>query len=63
MIRAQPVSHFGEPFKPHIPKAKTVEICPFSFESPDKERQLWKEKKRTAERGGAQVQGTSLASF
>ncbi|XP_006921764.1 targeting protein for Xklp2 isoform X3 [Pteropus alecto] len=45
VIRAQPVPHFGVPFKPHIPEAKTVEICPFSFDSRDKERQLQKEKK------------------
>lgn len=45
VIRAQPVPHFGVPFKPHIPEAKTVEVCPFSFDSRDKERQLQKEKK------------------
>ncbi|XP_024415361.1 targeting protein for Xklp2 isoform X1 [Desmodus rotundus] len=45
VIRAQPVPHFGVPFKPHIPEAKTVEICPFSFDSRDRERQLQKEKK------------------
>ncbi|XP_036101412.1 targeting protein for Xklp2 isoform X3 [Molossus molossus] len=45
VIRAQPVPHFGVPFKPTIPEAKTVEICPFSFDSRDKERQLQKEKK------------------
>ncbi|XP_053527278.1 targeting protein for Xklp2 isoform X3 [Artibeus jamaicensis] len=45
VIRAQPVPHFGVPFKPHIPEAKTVEICPFSFDSRDKEHQLQKEKK------------------
>lgn len=43
--RAQPPPHFGVPFKPHIPETKTVEICPFSFDSRDKERQLQKEKK------------------
>lgn len=45
VIRAQPVPHYGVPFKPHIPEARTVEICPFSFDSRDKERQLQKEKK------------------
>lgn len=45
MIRAQPVPHYGVPFKPQIPEARTVEICPFSFDSRDKERQLQKEKK------------------
>ncbi|XP_014311919.1 targeting protein for Xklp2 [Myotis lucifugus] len=43
--RAQPRAHLGVPFKPQIPEAKTVEICPFSFDSRDKERQLQKEKK------------------
>lgn len=43
--RTQPRAHLGVPFKPQIPEAKTVEICPFSFDSRDKERQLQKEKK------------------
>ncbi|XP_076968028.1 targeting protein for Xklp2 isoform X2 [Tamandua tetradactyla] len=45
VIRAQPVPHYGVPFKPQIPETRTVEICPFSFDSRDKERQLQKEKK------------------
>uniref|UniRef100_A0A2K5K324 TPX2 microtubule nucleation factor n=1 Tax=Colobus angolensis palliatus TaxID=336983 RepID=A0A2K5K324_COLAP len=45
LIKAQPVPHYGVPFKPQIPEARTVEICPFSFDSRDKERQLQKEKK------------------
>ncbi|KAM5246731.1 targeting protein for Xklp2 [Ctenodactylus gundi] len=45
VIKAQPVPHYGVPFKPQIPEARTVEICPFSFDSRDKERQLEKEKK------------------
>ncbi|XP_058142844.1 targeting protein for Xklp2 isoform X2 [Dasypus novemcinctus] len=45
VIRAQPVPHYGVPFKPQIPEARTVEVCPFSFDSRDKERQLQKEKK------------------
>ncbi|XP_029078033.1 targeting protein for Xklp2 isoform X5 [Monodon monoceros] len=45
VIRAQPVPYFGMPFKPQIPVGRTVEICPFSFDSRDKERQLQKEKK------------------
>lgn len=36
VIRAQPVPHFGKPFKTLIPEAKTVEICPFSSEYSDK---------------------------
>ncbi|CAI9154492.1 unnamed protein product [Rangifer tarandus platyrhynchus] len=45
VIRAQPVPYFGMPFKPQIPVGRTVEVCPFSFDSRDKERQLQKEKK------------------
>lgn len=45
LIKAQPVPHYGVPFKPQIPEARTVEVCPFSFDSRDKERQLQKEKK------------------
>ncbi|XP_029417632.1 targeting protein for Xklp2 isoform X2 [Nannospalax galili] len=45
VIRAQPVPHYGVPYKPHIPEARNVEVCPFSFDSRDKERQLQKEKK------------------
>ncbi|XP_041526360.1 targeting protein for Xklp2 isoform X2 [Microtus oregoni] len=45
VIRAQPVPHYGVPYKPHIPEARTVEVCPFSFDTRDKERQLQKEKK------------------
>nr|XP_031543847.1 targeting protein for Xklp2 [Vicugna pacos] len=45
VIKAQPVPYFGMPFKPQIPMGRTVEICPFSFDSRDKERQLQKEKK------------------
>lgn len=45
VIKAQPVPHYGVPFKPQMPEARTVEICPFSFDSRDKERQLQKEKK------------------
>ncbi|XP_050999435.1 targeting protein for Xklp2 isoform X1 [Acomys russatus] len=45
VIRAQPVPHYGVPYKPHIPGARNVEVCPFSFDTRDKERQLQKEKK------------------
>ncbi|KAM6164024.1 targeting protein for Xklp2 [Rhynchocyon petersi] len=45
VIKAQPVPHYGVPFKPQIPEARTVEVCPFSFDLRDKERQLQKEKK------------------
>ncbi|XP_044520229.1 targeting protein for Xklp2 [Gracilinanus agilis] len=45
VIKAYPVPHYGVPFKPRIPEQRTVEMCPFSFDSRDKERQLQKEKK------------------
>ncbi|XP_069863113.1 targeting protein for Xklp2 isoform X1 [Dipodomys merriami] len=45
VIKAQPMPHYGVPFKPQLPEPRTVEICPFSFDSRDKERQLQKEKK------------------
>ncbi|XP_028630795.1 targeting protein for Xklp2 isoform X2 [Grammomys surdaster] len=45
VIKAQPVPHYGVPYKPHIPEARSVELCPFSFDTRDKERQLQKEKK------------------
>lgn len=45
VIKAQPVPHYGVPYKPQIPEARNVEVCPFSFDSRDKERQLQKEKK------------------
>ncbi|XP_072487734.1 targeting protein for Xklp2 isoform X2 [Notamacropus eugenii] len=44
-IRSNPMPHYGVPFKPRIPEQRTVEVCPFSFDSRDKERQLQKEKK------------------
>lgn len=66
MIRAQPVPHFGVPFKPHIPEAKTVEVCPFSFDSRDKERQLQKEKKiKELQKGevGVSISTSSIILF
>ncbi|KAH0619312.1 hypothetical protein JD844_019299 [Phrynosoma platyrhinos] len=45
MIKAKPVPHFGVPFKPKPTEPRQVEICPFSFDSRDKERLLQKEKK------------------
>ncbi|XP_042550621.1 targeting protein for Xklp2 isoform X2 [Dipodomys spectabilis] len=45
VIKAQPMPHYGVPFKPQLPEPRAVEICPFSFDSRDKERQLQKEKK------------------
>ncbi|XP_023577697.1 targeting protein for Xklp2-like [Octodon degus] len=45
VMRARSVPHYGVPFKPRIPEARTVEIHPFSFDCRDKERQLQKEQK------------------
>lgn len=66
MIRAQPVPHYGVPFKPQIPEARTVEICPFSFDSRDKERQLQKEKKiKELQKGevGVSISTSSIILF
>ncbi|KAL1769931.1 targeting protein for Xklp2 isoform X1 [Sigmodon hispidus] len=45
VIRAQPVLHYGVPYKPIIPETRNVEVCPFSFDTRDRERQLQEEKK------------------
>nr|XP_060627840.1 targeting protein for Xklp2 isoform X2 [Anolis sagrei ordinatus] len=45
VIKAKPVPHFGVPFKPKPTEPRQVELCPFSFDSRDKERLLQKEKK------------------
>nr|XP_056700904.1 targeting protein for Xklp2 [Euleptes europaea] len=45
VIKAKPMPHFGVPFKPKAPEIRQVEMCPFSFDSRDKERLLQKEKK------------------
>lgn len=66
MIRAQPVPYFGMPFKPQIPVGRTVEICPFSFDSRDKERQLQKEKKiKELQKGevGVSIPPSSIVLF
>ncbi|XP_037353228.1 targeting protein for Xklp2 isoform X2 [Talpa occidentalis] len=55
IIKAQPVPHYGVPFKPQIPETKTVEVCPFSFDSRDKERQLQKEKKMKELQKGEEI--------
>ncbi|XP_051788513.1 targeting protein for Xklp2 isoform X1 [Erpetoichthys calabaricus] len=44
-IKANPVPHFGVPFKPKPLESKQVEVCPFSFESREKEKQALKEKR------------------
>ncbi|NXG79953.1 TPX2B protein, partial [Baryphthengus martii] len=45
VIKANPMPHYGVPFKPKMPEQRHVEICPFSFDARDKERQIQKEKK------------------
>ncbi|KAM4649769.1 targeting protein for Xklp2 isoform 1-T6 [Amazona ochrocephala] len=45
VIRANPMPHYGVPFKPKMPEQRHVEVCPFSFDARDKERQMQKEKK------------------
>ncbi|XP_069507086.1 targeting protein for Xklp2-A-like isoform X2 [Ambystoma mexicanum] len=45
VIKANPMPHYGVPFKPKIQEQKTVEPAPFSFDSRDQERRAQKEKK------------------
>uniref|UniRef100_A0A8D0E2I7 TPX2 microtubule nucleation factor n=1 Tax=Salvator merianae TaxID=96440 RepID=A0A8D0E2I7_SALMN len=45
VIKAKPAPHFGVPFKPKTAEHRQVEVCPFSFDSRDKEKLLQKEKK------------------
>lgn len=45
MIKAHPMPHYGVPFKPKMPEQRHVEVCPFSFDSRDRERLIQKEKK------------------
>ncbi|KAL9835245.1 LOW QUALITY PROTEIN: targeting protein for Xklp2 [Geothlypis trichas] len=45
VIKANPMPHYGVPFKPKMPEQRHVEVCPFSFDARDRERQLQKEKK------------------
>ncbi|NWI49121.1 TPX2 protein, partial [Calyptomena viridis] len=45
VIKANPVPHYGVPYKPKLPEPRHVEVCPFSFDARDKERQIQKEKK------------------
>ncbi|XP_015254337.1 PREDICTED: targeting protein for Xklp2 isoform X1 [Cyprinodon variegatus] len=44
-VKAVSVPHFGIPFQPQLPESHHVEVCPFSFEQRDKERQALKEKR------------------
>ncbi|XP_033922797.1 targeting protein for Xklp2 isoform X2 [Melopsittacus undulatus] len=45
VIKANPMPHYGVPFKPKKPEQRHVEVCPFSFDARDKERLMQKEKK------------------
>ncbi|XP_065705838.1 targeting protein for Xklp2 isoform X1 [Patagioenas fasciata] len=45
VVKANPMPHYGVPFKPKMPEQRHVEVCPFSFDARDKERQIQKEKK------------------
>ncbi|XP_061864946.1 targeting protein for Xklp2 isoform X3 [Colius striatus] len=45
VIKANAVPHYGVPFKPKMPEQRLVEVCPFSFDARDRERQIQKEKK------------------
>ncbi|NXT81125.1 TPX2B protein, partial [Zapornia atra] len=45
VIKANPMPHYGVPFKPKMPEQRHVEVCPFSFDARDRERQIQREKK------------------
>ncbi|NXY49890.1 TPX2B protein, partial [Ceuthmochares aereus] len=45
VIKANPVPHYGVPFKPKKADQRQVELCPFSFDARDRERQIQKERK------------------
>ncbi|XP_063815177.1 targeting protein for Xklp2 isoform X2 [Pseudophryne corroboree] len=45
IIKANPVPHYGVPFKPKLEEQRQVEICPFSFSERDQQRMEIKEKK------------------
>ncbi|XP_043944951.1 targeting protein for Xklp2 [Protopterus annectens] len=45
VIKANPLPHFGVPFKPKPLEQKNVEVCPFSFDVRDKIKQVLKEKR------------------
>ncbi|XP_017294278.1 targeting protein for Xklp2 isoform X2 [Kryptolebias marmoratus] len=51
-IKAQPVPHSGIPFQPRLPESHQMEVCPFSFEQRERERQALKEKKLEELRNG-----------
>ncbi|XP_009328560.1 PREDICTED: targeting protein for Xklp2 isoform X1 [Pygoscelis adeliae] len=45
VVKANHMPHYGVPFKPKMPEQRHVEVCPFSFDARDRERQIQKEKK------------------
>ncbi|XP_073436851.1 targeting protein for Xklp2 isoform X2 [Dendrobates tinctorius] len=45
IIKANPMPHYGVPFKPKLVEQKQVEVCPFSFNERDRQRMEEKEKK------------------
>ncbi|XP_053555846.1 targeting protein for Xklp2 isoform X2 [Bombina bombina] len=45
VIKANPMPHYGVPFKPKLPEQRQVEVNPFSFCDRDRAKQLQKEKK------------------
>ncbi|KAM4736867.1 targeting protein for Xklp2 isoform 2-T2 [Anableps anableps] len=44
-LKTASVPHFGVPFQPQLPDSHHVEVCPFSFEQRDRDRQALKEKR------------------
>ncbi|KAM4611071.1 targeting protein for Xklp2 isoform 2-T2 [Polymixia lowei] len=44
-VKANPLPHFGLPFQPRLPEKSQVEVCPFSFDERERERQALKEKR------------------
>ncbi|CAN9515317.1 unnamed protein product [Ophioblennius macclurei] len=44
-VKTRSVPHAGVPFQPRLPENVQVQVCPFSFEQRDKERQALKEKR------------------
>ncbi|XP_044129063.1 targeting protein for Xklp2 isoform X1 [Bufo gargarizans] len=45
IIKANPMPHYGVPFKPKVVEHRQVEVCPFSFTERDQQQMEVKEKK------------------
>ncbi|CAN2390668.1 Targeting protein for Xklp2 [Pristimantis euphronides] len=45
ILKANPMPHYGVPFKPKLVEQREVEMCPFSFTERDRQRMEVKEKK------------------